>query len=211
MEADWEVDIGPESPVIDVAWPGFVDLQQDRSRIDEISEATRFPHLAAALLRLNAKTAFSDDTVLVLLQTVKCDLWLTGPCDPFEMEATPETSLCGTACYIDLVPRQCGLFATLPTVELWARRATERLRSQSFPASRVDLVIRQAITAVGTGFGITAYISACGATTADSEERLGEALDVFAKTVVSLERSIFDPTRAASAECENDTIAIAGE
>ena len=189
MEADWEVDLGPECPVIDVAWTGFVDLQQNPDGICEISEATRFPNLAAALLRLNARAVFSDDPEVVLLQTVKCDLWPTGPCDPYEMEATPETSLCGTACYIDLVPRRDAVFHSLQAAEFWARNTTEGLRSQSSSACRVDLVIRKAVTAADSGFGMTAYIAACGASPEASEERLGRALEVFAETVASVKNS----------------------
>jgi len=194
MEADWEVELGPESPVIDVAWTGFVDLLRNPGRIDEISESARFPRLAAALLSINARAAFPDDQNPIALRTVKCDLWPTGPCDLYEMEATPATSVCGVACYIDLAPHHGEVFPSLLAAESWARFFTEKLRSQPSPASRVDLIVRRAVTPANSGFGITAYISACGATMEASEQVLGAALDVFAETVTVAKKSSSAPS-----------------
>ena len=210
MEADWEVEIGAESPVIDVAWSGFVELQQNPDRIDEISESRGFPCLAAALLSLNAQTTFPGDQNELVLQTVKCDLWPTGPCDPSEMDATPDTSGCGIACYIDLVPRNRGFFPSLLAAESWARLITSHLKMRLSPASRVDLIVRQAVTLANSGFGITAYISACGATMESSKHALGTALEVFTETISNTK----NPSQAQSApamNAENDTMTTAGE
>jgi len=185
MEADWEVELGPESPVIDVAWTGFVDLQTNPDRMDEIAETARLPRLAAALSKLNAQTSFPNDPYAMALQTVKCDLWPTGACDPYEMEATPATSVYGIACYIDLVPRQEGVFPSLQAAESWAKLLSQKLRIATSPASRVDLIVRRAVTPADSGFGITAYISACGASVQASEQALGGALDVFAENVTA--------------------------
>ena len=43
MEADWEVEVGGGSPVIEALWPGFVDLRLYPERIGEIQEAAGFP------------------------------------------------------------------------------------------------------------------------------------------------------------------------
>ena len=46
MEADWEVEIGGDAPVIEAQWPGLVDLRANPERICEIAEASAFPPLS---------------------------------------------------------------------------------------------------------------------------------------------------------------------
>ena len=56
MEADWEVEIGGDAPVIDAQWPGLVDLRANPERVCEIAEASAFPPLADLLLALNSES-----------------------------------------------------------------------------------------------------------------------------------------------------------
>jgi hypothetical protein len=58
MEADWEFEVGgdatvPEAPIIDACWSGFVDLQSAPERARLLPEASQFPALADALVKLN--------------------------------------------------------------------------------------------------------------------------------------------------------------
>ena len=38
MEADWEIEIGGDAPVIEAHWFGFVDLRIEPSRANELPE-----------------------------------------------------------------------------------------------------------------------------------------------------------------------------
>jgi hypothetical protein len=163
MEADWEVEIGPDTPVIDALWPGFIDLRRTPERIGEIDETGKFPALAEVLLRLNRSESnpglSSDSSMDSMLDDVssqlqvwssKCDLWTqdrsSDSWDPDEMDATPAESVVALACYI-------------------------------------DLLIRRAFTEDGEVFGITAYTTACGADSAAAEEALSNALRVLENAI----------------------------
>jgi hypothetical protein len=174
MEADWEVEIGAQTPVIEALWPGFVDLRKSPGRVHEIEEARRFPPLAHALIRLNGSDAKAT------IWTAKCDLWKLQACDPYEMNAAVEESAQGLACYFDLLPRRGLVFAELPEAETWAQAIVARLRPIEIRCSRVDFVIRPAFALDVEGFGITAYLSACGKDTATAAGALEAALIVFA-------------------------------
>ena len=164
MESDWEVEFGPDAPVIEALWPGFIDLRRTPERIEEIEEARRFPMLRQALLRVNG----TDSSVGIAkaesnLWTAKCDVWVPEECDPDEMDATLAESACGLACYIDLLPREALVFAGLDEAEQPARSTVSRLRRAACRCCRADLVIRRAFAGNLEGMGITAYIAACGA------------------------------------------------
>ena len=176
MESDWEIELGADAPVIDAAWSGWVDLRADPARIAELPEAANFPALAAALLALNAPAS--------PLWTAKCDLWpVDDPAslDPDELGATPEECAAALACYIDCLPLATSLFPTLAAGEAWIRAAVAGLRRIASPNSRADLILRRAVSATQDGFGVTAYLTACGATEADARQALGRALDAFAQ------------------------------
>jgi hypothetical protein len=199
MEADWEVEIGPGAPVIDGAWSGIVDLERKPGRIKEVIEARDFEPLAKALLSLNATLPLSPTSpnLLLPIRTTKCDLWPVTGLDPDEMEATPAACLCGMAVYIDLLPRESGTFPDLAAAESWARELVRRLRPIPSPASRVDLVIRQAVTARQDGLGITAYVTGCGENSWKARESLSRALRTLAEAVTdsSSELNFRDPAR----------------
>src|SRR5215469_16195693 len=97
MEADWEVEIGGDAPVIDGAWPGRVALEGYPGRIALISEIRQLPALADVLLRIN-----HPDTSPVW--SSKCDLWSVDAFDPDELDAPQDASQTAMACYIDLLP-----------------------------------------------------------------------------------------------------------
>lgn len=130
MEADWSVEIGPGTPVIDPLWPGLIDLLSSPHRILEIEEAEHFPPLAQALLAINQHNSRNLQSQKILQEkkqenqlanepetgqfapsyafwTVKCDLWHSeeGSWDPDEMDASEEDAHASLACYIDLLPR----------------------------------------------------------------------------------------------------------
>jgi hypothetical protein len=175
MEADWEVQIGPDAPIIEALWPGFIDLRGAPERVRDIEEASKFQALGKALIRLNRP----DSQVW----TAKCDVWTSDECDPDEMDAVPAESATGLACYLDLLPREGLVFSGLPEAESWARTLISRLRRSSSRCCRTDLVIRQAFAGNVEGLGITAYITACGTDSVAAANALVAALAVCVDTL----------------------------
>ena len=180
MECDWEVELGADAPVIDAGWPGWVDLRTNPERVAELPEAADFPALATALLALNAPAS--------PLWTAKCDLWPIddpGSLDPDELAAVPEDCLSAQACYIDCLPVATGLMPTLAAGETWLRAVTSGLRGREAPTCRADLILRRAVTAAEEGFGVTAYLTACGPNAAEARQALGHALAVFSQVAIA--------------------------
>ncbi len=185
MEADWSVALAAGDPVITVPWAAsgddikqcrFVDLRRSLRWIDEIEEARANPRLRSALLLLNGAAS--------QFWTAKCDTWNRSPVegddpfDPYEMDAEPQETAFGTGSYIDLLPRDAKLRSSFERQELWMRAVVERLRLVSTRAVRVELVLRHAEVEGVSGFGVSWFVEACGATAERAEERWGEALDL---------------------------------
>src|SRR5947208_54865 len=107
MECDWEIEIALDAPVIDGAWEGFRNLRAHTACIAEIQEATQFPALADALIRLNSAASS--------VYTSKCDVWAADPAslDTDEMEADAANCTSAMACYIDLLPAEREALSTL--------------------------------------------------------------------------------------------------
>jgi len=190
MEADWEVEIGAGAPIVEAFWPGFVDLRSAPERIGEIEEARQFPKLEEALLQLNgaaSKVRLSTvgDKENELVWTSKCDTWVlnsladsnhANQMDSDEMDATPEESVVGIACYIDLFSRAENGFSQLEQAEVWVRANVRRLRQIPVRCSRVDLIVREAVIGERDGFAVTAYVTACGADESAARAAFGNAL-----------------------------------
>jgi hypothetical protein len=166
VQADWEVEIGGGAPVIEVDWPGFIDLRSEsehgNANARQIVEAVDFPPLADLLLALNAPGS--------PVWSSKCDLW------------EPEPG--ALACYIDLLPRAGRVFAERQQAEIFCREYLGRLntkaQSECGTESSIDLVIRQAVAGEDEGFGITVYLSAKEAQTTDTTEEQAGAASAFA-------------------------------
>ena len=182
MEADWEVEVGPGAPVIDALWEGFVDLRIAPERISEIEEVRGFLPLQRALLALNL--------VGLAISTAKCDLWALQDFDPSEMEAPEAEAGSGLGCYIDLLPRSGQVFSSVAQAEEWARKLVAGLKQVNARCCRVDLVIRQAVSGQIEGFGVTAYITACGS----DAERARIFLDAALERFVRICETAFEPT-----------------
>ncbi len=175
MEADWEVELTPEAPIIDASWTGLVDLRREPHRVHELPEVEALPALAHALLRLNAASS--------PVWTAKCDVWPLPEFDPDEMDAADEHPQHALACYVDLLPGSAS-WDTPPVAVAWCRALCHRLHAAPLHSCRADLIVRHACPAPGiSGIGITAYLSACGQTPADAALALGAALAAFADAV----------------------------
>ena len=161
MEADWSVEIGPDSPWIDAAWPGFLDLRTSPHAVDTLPEAAPHPALRNALLALNAPSA--------RLYTSKCDVWSIdgNEIDPDEFSATPQKAIAGFASYIDILSVNPAVVSSFALNEQRARDLTARLRNLDTNCARVDVVLRRATAIIAApettaAYGITLYVAACG-------------------------------------------------
>ncbi len=177
MEADWEFEAGPDAaglaaPVIDACWPGFVDLRLAPERAWSLPEAGQLPALAEALAKLNAAGS--------PVWTSKCDFWPrleAGEFDPDELNAPPGCAVCAMGCYIDLLARNERLWEEPDAAEAWCKRACGLLGAVPLDCCRADLVIRRAlIKPEFMSLGITAYLTACGASLPAAQGRLQAAL-----------------------------------
>ena len=178
MEADWEIEIGPEFPMIDAHWPGYVDLRQTPAVVQQLPEVALLQGLDEALIRLNGMGS--------PVWTAKCDVWqlATDEFDADEMDATLESATCGRGLYIDLLSTS-GQQWTSPAMAIsWCKGICGLLKKISIPCCRVDMIIRQgAIAPDGLDthmeLGITAYLTSCGPTSLDANLVLQAALNRF--------------------------------
>lgn len=174
MEADWEVEIGGDAPMIDAAWPGRIDLQRFPNRIAEIAEIRQIPALGEVLLRLNHPHASP-------VWTSKCDVWSVDVFDPDELDAPRELEQKAVACYIDLLPRSDQQWTFHAKAVADSKALCYRMHPVPLRSCRVDLIIRRAIIATELNdLGITAYVTACGPTFEDANGKLASALRVLA-------------------------------
>ena len=180
MEADWEFEIGGDAPVIEAHWSGFVDLRAEPGRISELSECRELPPLAETLLSLNASGS--------PVWTSKTDVFIPEHIDADEMGASADEARNAIACYIDLLPRSDQDWTLPATAERQCRALCADLRLIDLSRCRVDLVVRRAALAGPDDAGITAYLTACGATPSDARARLGECLGLFAEVIAASER-----------------------
>ena len=184
MEADWEVEIGGDAPVIDATWPGFVDLRQESGRVVTLREVSALPSLANALARLNAAGS--------PVWTSKCDVWEEDTFDPDEMDAPASNRASALACYIDLLPVSDDEWR-IPDQVIDACKATcARLHQVGLRRCRVDLIVRRAFTAKDCPYAITAYLTACGATLEEARTNLGAALRAFVDSILCGDDAVTD-------------------
>jgi hypothetical protein len=177
MEADWELEIGGDAPVIEGHWSGFIDLRSHPEKVSEISECQDLPGLTGALLTCNGV----DSPVW----TSKTDVFLPERVDRHEMNAHENESSAAIACYIDLLPRVRGAWGDTQRAEEFCRRLCACLAARPIRCCRVDVVVRTAIVGEDTELGVTAYVTACGASLPEAKQRLLECLNVVAAVLVA--------------------------
>jgi hypothetical protein len=173
MEADWEIEIGADAPVIEAHWPGLVDLRLDPDRASQLPEAHQLPGLAYALVRLNAPAS--------PVWTSKCDVFRPDHFDPDELDAPPDSARRSLACYIDFIPRDEERWSSVDAAASACRHICDRLHAMAIRSCRADLVIRRALLAGEiANLGVTAYLTATGRDDLAAANTLAAALAVFA-------------------------------
>jgi hypothetical protein len=180
MEADWEIELGSDAPIIDALWTGFVDLRVAPERVAEIAEARHLPGVSDVLVRLNGPQS--------PVWTAKCDVWnVEETVDPYEVDAEPAETAAAMACYIDLLPRGSQQWATPALAGCACEALTRRLRAMEARACRVDLVVRAALIRAGAqDLGITAYATGVGRDEPAARVQLAKAAAALADTLLDL-------------------------
>lgn len=177
MEADWEVEIGGDAPVIDGCWDGLVDLRRAPVRAAELIESQQLAGLAEALAQLNS--------VISPVWTSKCDVWSPEEFAPDEMDATGEEGKWAVACYIDLLPRSDQQWQSPEAAVDACRSICLHLHGARQRCCRADLVVRRAwVGSQQQSVGITAYLAASGASLDQARTVLTRALRILADAVV---------------------------
>ncbi|HWA96772.1 MAG TPA: hypothetical protein VG844_19410 [Terracidiphilus sp.] len=183
MQADWELEVGVDAPVIDTAWTGHVDLRTEPNRAHQLLEAIAFPALAEILILLNSAAS--------PVRTSKCDIWPIENLeaihiDRFDLEAGEEETSSLLGCYIDILPRNEDRWNQPAHVEQIAKSLCARLKKVPLRCCRVDIVGRETLLPLNSrGFGITAYWTASGCNVDAARRSLTAALHTFADAVIS--------------------------
>lgn len=181
MLMEWSSACGADDPVLVVPWsdPGstarWVDLRSDPDALDEIVEADAHPPLLAALRSWNGARS--------PVFTAKCDVWTM---DEDELAATrddllldPEIAGAGLACYVDLLWRDRGVFASRHRSEQVLYRLDRLARDLPHSLAKIEAVLRPAVVDLGTvveGFALTLYVKGVGVDADEANDRWAAAL-----------------------------------
>lgn len=178
MEADWEIEIGEDAPVIDAEWSGLIDLRAKPERVNEVSECAGFTALRQTLLILNGAQS--------AVWSSKCDLWVVEDFAQFDRDEfdAGESDTHAVTCYIDLLPRERAAWKKAESAIQYCSEVVEQLKTVAVKAARVELILRRAIFAEGdVATGITAYVTGCGENVEAARVQLGDALEALTKAL----------------------------
>ncbi|MBI2682144.1 MAG: hypothetical protein HYX26_02815 [Acidobacteriales bacterium] len=161
---DFSVEVGPEAPALEVPWSAkdgstrYFDLRARPELLLEIPEANQNQELARFLSLLNAEHS--------LVQTAKCDAWLTD-------EIREEESIFGAqwkfASYVDLFLTAEQKQGDLDTHEIVARGLCRLLAKAPDMSVAAEFIIRRCyfhrsadMEKSDDGFCITFYLAGYG-------------------------------------------------
>ena len=164
MHVDFSVEIGPEAPALEVPWSDadgksrYFDLRSRPELLLEIPEASGNQELARFLSLLNVESS--------LVQTAKCDAWLT---DVLSEEEAYFGAQWKFASYVDLILANEPKQADLDTHESMARGLCRLLGKAPDISVSTEFIIRRCYfhrTAdtdeSEDGFCITFYLAGYG-------------------------------------------------
>ncbi len=159
MIADWTVEVGPDSPLIDVPWEGWIDLRRDaptsnRHSPAALHEAALYPELWKLLRYANNEDTF----------TSKSDVFPVSPeeVDPEIAEGGLAATAYGLGSYIDLLPVRPDTFSRFGMFEQTAKETTQLLSQAGEPQGVAEIVIRPARLYDEQTFGWTLYAMGFG-------------------------------------------------
>jgi hypothetical protein len=176
MEADWELEIGGNAPIIEAHWPGFVNLRDEPERISEIAETKELPGLVEVLARLNSKHS--------PVWTAKCDVFDPGEIDPDELSSTSEEATFAISSYIDVLMRSDCVWNSPLEAERTCRSICARLQEIPMRGCRVDIVVREARIRDINILGATVYSTGCGRAHQEAKDRLRGCMSALAEVMM---------------------------
>ena len=168
MQADFSVELGAGDDALEMPWSSpsgelrYYDLKRQPELLLNVQEAFDNPELGQFLASINSAGS--------LLETCKCDTWLT---DKLSEEEQAYGGGWKFGCYIDLVFSEQEPRFLLDPHEQWARALCSLLHRAPEISSAVELAIRHCHYHAGRsadsqqGFCITLYLSGYGS---DAEE-----------------------------------------
>lgn len=192
MLMEWSTAAAQDDPVLVVPWQApdgsacWVDLREDDFALDEIREADEHPALLAALRALNSGRS--------PVFTAKCDVWAM---EPEELLATRDDLLleaeqagAGMACYLDLLWRDRGIFASRHRTEQVLYRLDRMVEELPGSLAKTEAVVRPAVVeldgSVAEGYCLSLYVKGVGVDAAEAGERwsaaLGEVAGLFRRS-----------------------------
>lgn len=205
MQADWSVACGADDPVVVVPWSEmtghasghasgdasgslrYVDLRKTPTAIDQITEASQYPSLAAALTRWNQPDA--------PLFTAKCDVW-SFALEDFAPEDLPGFTH-AQASYVDLVSDKPAVYSSFTASERQLRVWTADAGRIEIMEGRCECTLRPARILTGieenteasawqSGFATTLYVWGYGVSPGAAAVAWGSALEALIEPVLRL-------------------------
>src|SRR5437899_3487367 len=136
MLAEFIVDLGPDSPALELPWATaeaqFIDLRAEPERVAELPEMLVFPSLREFLLAVNARQS--------PLASAKCDAWSSTELAEEELSFGAPLKF---VCYADLVFVEAAQQSSMEQHQVFAHRVCELLaRAPELPCA-VELVLRR--------------------------------------------------------------------
>ena len=169
MIADWTVDLGPDSPVIEVPWAGWIDLRplfQEASHQDDalgLTELALYAELRDPLRILNSSLSLTSKSDVFSIARHEVDPELTESAG----EAATAFGLCS---YIDCVPTSSTMPDTFAAFELIARNTVATLGNSPCQGAGAEIVLRPARLYGKQKYGWTLYAFGFGANQAHARE-----------------------------------------
>jgi hypothetical protein len=182
VEADFAVELGADDETLNLPWtapqggPRYYDLKRQPDLLLYVEEAQRDKELGAFLLAVNSG----------VLETAKCDFWLTT-------ELNPEEEIFGAthkfASYVDLLFTSEDARFSFPQHEQLVKRLTQLLKRVPEIPAAAEFLIRRCYyhgSVVRDGFYVTFYLFGYG----DDEVRARQQWAIGLKLVENAIRQV---------------------
>ncbi len=191
MQADFSIELGRDDHALEVPWSSpdgtqrYLNLKRQPELLLHVLEAADNRELAEFLVALNAPHS--------LLETAKCDTWLSD-------EIHPEEEIFGAAwkfgAYVDVIFSALPQRALLATHEELAQGLSALLQRAPDFAAAAEFAVRRCYTHVSEegdqidqsedGFCITIYVSGFGDEEADAQKNWAIGLKVVQNALMQM-------------------------
>jgi len=138
MDADWSVELGSDDAALEFPWSSpdgsqrYIDLRLHPDRINEVSEATRFPELCEFLRAINQPHS--------LWLTAKSDVWLDHKLGHAEAIHEANLKLCS---YVDLIAREEAARFSFERHEHWVKLMARELAGDDAAPVACEFIVRR--------------------------------------------------------------------